>query len=483
MGTTQPASGTIGGLTVRTRVLSTMLAFMAVGLLVSGGVAHVAQFRFLEERVRGELEQELSELEKIAESRAQDPAGPPATVAELLQAVTTSSVPSDNESVLALVDGQPRYYAEGQRYDLTAPATVEQILAAYEDGTSRFTTLQVDGHEMRAIVASVRVAGDDTPGIFVVAIDIDGQRAEIWRSAGTYALAGLLTMLVAGAVGYAVSGRLLRPLGELREATGSVTAEDLGRRVDVPGTRDDVAALAVNFNRMLERIQEGVAEQRRFMSDVGHELRTPLTIVRGTLETTDPDDPADVRESHEIATEELDRMSSLVGDLSELAASSRPDFVVLADVDMEHFARSALARIEQIGPREWVLERTVATVARIDEQRLMQAVVQLAANAVRYSAEGTRVGLAVDRVLGPDGHEIHVSVTDQGRGIAPEDQERIFERFTRVDPDRRGSGLGLAIVRAIAEGHGGQVRLHSVPGEGSTFTLVLPQRRGRTSTV
>src|SRR5690606_10220895 len=149
-----------------------------------------------------------------------------------------------------------------------------------------------------------------------------------------YALAGLLTILVAGAVGYVVSGRLLRPLGELREATGSVTAEDLGRRVDVPGTRDDVAALAVNFNRMLERIQEGVAEQRRFMSDVGHELRTPLTIVRGTLETTAPEDPADVRESHEIATEELDRMSSLVGDLSELAASSRPDFVVLAEVDM-----------------------------------------------------------------------------------------------------------------------------------------------------
>jgi len=456
-----------------------MLSFMAVGLLVSGGVAYIVQFRVLEDRVQAELAQELEELRRIAEARQADPDGSPDSVTDLLEAVTGSLVPGSNEAVLALVDGEPRFRSQDQNYDLEDPATVAQILEVYEDGDAPITDLEVDGREMRAIVASVRVVGDEAQGIFVVAIDVEAQRAEIWRSVGTYALAGALTMLVAGAVGYLVTGRLLRPLGELREATGSVTAEELGRRVDVPDTRDDVAALAVNFNRMLERIQEGVAEQRRFMSDVGHELRTPLTIVRGTLEMTDAHDPTDVRESHEIATDELDRMSSLVGDLSELAASSRPDFVVLAPVDMQDFARSALARIERIGQRAWSLERSADVLADVDEQRLMQAVVQLAANAVRYSAEGTPVRLAVDRALGSLGEEIHLSLSDEGVGIAPEDQERIFERFARVDPDRRGSGLGLAIVRAIAEGHGGEVRLRSRPGEGSTFTLVLPQRRPR----
>src|SRR5699024_3682663 len=101
-------------------------------------------------------------------------------------------------------------------------------------------------------------------------------------------------------------------------------------------------------------------------------------------------------------------------------------------LDLAAFTRSAFARIEHIAPREWILARSVDVVADADEQRLTQAVVQLAANAVRYSEEGSRIRFGVDRVLGPEGPEIHVSVQDEGIGIEPEDQRRIFERFTRV---------------------------------------------------
>src|SRR5699024_12839912 len=111
--------------------------------------------------------------------------------------------------------------------------------------------------------------------------------------------------------------------------------------VPVPEEPDDISALARNFNRLLSSIQAGFAEQRRFMSDVGHELRTPLTIVRGTLETTDVEDAADVQESREIALEELERMGRVVGDLSELAASTRPDYVRPRPLDLQAFARSA----------------------------------------------------------------------------------------------------------------------------------------------
>lgn len=183
-----------------------------------------------------------------------------------------------------------------------------------------------------------------------------------------------------------------------------------------------------------------------------------------------------MRESRDIALEELDRMGRVVGDLSELAASKRPDYVRPTSLDLEDFARSTVARIEHIADREWVLERTVGAVADADEQRLTQAVVQLAANAARYSEAGSRIGFGVDRVLGPDGPEIHVTVRDEGVGIAPEDQRRVFERFTRVDGSRgSGSRLGLPIVLAIAEGHGGVVRVNSRPGRGATFTIVFPQ--------
>ena len=479
--------------TVRTRVLSTLLAFVAGGLAVTGVLTFAAQFRALDQRVEAELWQEHSELALIASSVEPDGSSTYTTVDGLLLHATDSAAPSDHESVVALVDEEPRYQPRQQDFsliprpteDMTAAevAAVEaegeqvkaQILDAHVPDRTVIVPMESGDRELRVLIASVTVAGDDSQGLFVVASDIGAQRRDLWQSVAVFAGLSVLTLLVAGWAGYVATGRLLRPLEDLRRATEQVTVTDLEHRVTATGG-DDISALAQNFNRMLERIQEGFAEQRRFMSDVGHELRTPLTIVRGTLETTDVQDPADVTEAHEIAVEELDRMGRVVGDLSELAASSRPDYVRPRPADLATLTRSAFARIEHIAEREWILARSVDVVAEVDEQRLTQAIVQLAANAARYSEEGSRIWFGVDQVLGPDGPEIHVSVRDEGVGIAEEDQRRVFERFTRAEGARgSGSGLGLPIVLAIAEGHGGTVRLLSSPGRGSTFTLVLPQ--------
>ncbi|MEE1650099.1 HAMP domain-containing sensor histidine kinase [Brachybacterium sp. J144] len=471
------------GWSVRTRVLSTVVLFMAMGLAVTGVLTYAAQFRVLEERLQSELEQELSELELIAKDTDEDGEYEHESVDEVLRAATTSAVPSDNETVLALIDGVPAYKPFQQDFELVGegvPGSAEmlaEIERLHVPGRTVTTTVQHEGRDLRMLIASVRVAGDDAEGIFVVAADVGPPQAELWRSVATFTVMSLLALLVAAVLAYLVTGRMLRPLESLREATEQITVDDLERRVPVPEGRDDIAALARNFNRMLARIQAGFVEQRRFMSDVGHELRTPLTIVRGTLETTDPGDPADVREAHEIAIDELDRMGRVVGDLSELAASSRPDFVRPRRTDLGDAVRSAFSRLPHIGEREWVLERTPEGTVLLDQQRLTQALVQLAANAVRYSEPGTRIAVIADRVAGPAGPELHVAVRDQGIGIAAADQERIFERFTRVEgAPGSGSGLGLPIVRAIAEGHDGEVRVESTLGEGSTFTLVLPWR-------
>jgi two-component system, OmpR family, sensor kinase len=482
------------------RVLTTMLAFMTVGLAVTGVLTYAAQFRALEQRINAELWQEFDELELISTSTDESGAPVHATVDSVLVNATDSAAPSDHESVLTFLDGEPRWQPRQQDFALLPSPSEEdsaeeaariaaeservkqRLLEAHRPGSTVIVSLEAHDRDLRVLVASVNAAGDESQGIFVVANDIGAQRRSLWQSVLTFAGLSVMTLLVAGWVGYVVTGRLLRPLEDLRSATEQITVDDLEYRVPVPEERDDISALAQNFNRMLGRIQAGFAEQRRFMSDVGHELRTPLTIVRGTLETTDVEDAADVRESREIAIEELERMGRVVGDLSELASSKRPDYVRLRPLDLEAFARSAFARIEHIAEREWILERTVDAVADADEQRLAQAVVQLAANAVRYSDEGSRIRFGVDRVLGAEGPEIHVTVQDEGIGIGPEDQRRIFERFTRVDGARgSGSGLGLPIVLAIAEGHGGVVRLLSRPGRGSTFTIVFPQFAERTS--
>ncbi|HEX7349484.1 sensor histidine kinase [Brachybacterium sp.] len=498
------------GRTVRLSVLTTMLAFMAAGLAVTGVLTYAAQFRALEQRINGELWQEYEELELIATSTDGDGDLVHTTVDSVLVNATDSAAPSDYESVITFLDGEPRYQPRQQDFALlpesprppedatpeeaaqiteeAAQVTAEserveqQLLAAHQPGRTVIISMQAHGRDLQVLISSVEASGDSSQGIFVVANDIGAQRRSLWQSVLTFAGLSVVTLLIAGWVGYVVTGRLLRPLEDLRSATEQITVDDLEYRVPVPAQRDDIGALAQNFNRMLGRIQAGFAEQRRFMSDVGHELRTPLTIVRGTLETTDLEDAADVRESHEIALEELERMGRVVGDLSELAASKRPDYVRPTPLDLDSFARSAFARIEHIAEREWILERTVDVVADADAQRLAQAVVQLAANAVRYSDEGSRIRFGVDRVLGAQGPEIHVTVQDEGIGIGVEDQRRIFERFTRVDGSRgSGSGLGLPIVLAIAEGHGGVVRLLSAPGRGSTFTIAFPQFADRSA--
>ncbi|MGO1225768.1 MULTISPECIES: sensor histidine kinase [unclassified Brachybacterium] len=478
----RPVGAFTRGRTVRIRVLTAMMAFMTVGLAVTGVLTYAAQFRALETRVNAELWQEHSELTLIAESVNEDGSRVHTTVDSVLLHATDSAAPSNYESVITFLDGKPLYQPREQDFALLpsgsaeSPQVLEQLLAAYQPGSAVIVPMEAHGRDLQVLIVSVSVEGDDSEGIFVVANDIGAQRRDLWQSVLTFAGLAVITLLVAGWVGYVVTGRLLRPLEDLRAATEQITVDDLEYRVPVPEEQDEIGALAQNFNRMLGRIQAGFAEQRRFMSDVGHELRTPLTIVRGTLETTDVEDADDVRESRDIALEELDRMGRVVGDLSELAASARPDYVRLKSLDLAGFARSAFARIEHIAEREWILEHTVDVVADADEQRLAQAVVQLAANAVRYSDEGSRIRFGVDRVLGPEGPEIHVTVQDEGIGISSEDQRRIFERFTRVDGSRgSGSGLGLPIVLAIAEGHGGVVRLLSKPGQGSTFTIVFPQ--------
>lgn len=467
------------GFSVRTRVLSTMLAFMVAGLVITGVLSYIVQFRTLEDRVVGELWQERSELEQVASVTDENGDLIHTDVDTLLRTVTEQAYPSDNESVLALLDGEPLYKPEEQDFELASPAVLDQIRAEFRPGRTVVTTLDVNGNEVRALIASVDVAGDEAQGAFVVASDVGVQKRELWHSAGIFTLLASATVIVAGLVGSMVTGRLLSPIATLRRTTEEITADELQTRVPVPDSRDDVAALAVNFNRMLERIQHGFAEQRRFMSDVGHELRTPLTIVRGTLEMTDVEDPADVRESHDIATEELDRMGRVVGDLSELAASARPDYVRPRPTDIAEFAQSAFARIEHVGSRTWVFEGAPHVVADIDEQRLVQAVVQLAANAVRYSEEGSTIRFGVSRAVMHGAGEIHVRLADEGVGIAPEDRENIFERFStgQGSAARGGTGLGLPIVAAIAQGHGGRIELESEVGAGSTFTIVVPQQQ------
>jgi len=280
---------------------------------------------------------------------------------------------------------------------------------------------------------------------------------------------GLVVLLLGSLLAWRLADRVVGPVGALTRTARAISETDLSRRIPVQG-QDEVGQLAHTFNEMLERLEHAFSSQRQFVDDAGHELKTPLTIVRGHLELLD-EEPEARGETLGLVMDELDRMGRIVDDLLLLAKREQSDFLNLATVEVGALTEELLAKVSALSKRDWVLERRGHGVMVADRQRLTQAMLQLAQNADSYSPESDPVKIGSE----VDGHFVRFWVRDQGQGMSPAEQRRVFERFHRGGTHRtEGAGLGLTIVRAIAEAHHGTVALESAPGAGSTFTLVLP---------
>jgi len=262
---------------------------------------------------------------------------------------------------------------------------------------------------------------------------------------------------------------------------GRLRAESLGGRLPVPNPHDELGQLATVFNATLARLENSFAELRRFTADASHELRTPLTALRAVGEAalrSEPGDPKSLREALSSMLEETRRLSDLVDALLLLARADtsgvspsleQVDFTGLVNEVRETLLVLAEEKDQQI---ETTAEKVTV---RADPELLRLALLNLLHNAIRYSAEGLMISLRVRR---QEANAV-AEVIDQGPGIAPEHQQKIFERFYRVDKARSrasgGAGLGLAIARWAIERQGGHIELESQPGSGSLFRIVMPK--------
>jgi two-component system, OmpR family, sensor kinase len=477
---------------VRFRVLATLLVFMAVGLFVSGAFTHAAQLRSLNERVNEELLQPKTHLENLAARGSPNTGGAGfSSLDELFTAFLRGETPGANDSLMTMIRGGNTILPSSQDTALDSPALMEQAWNWSVHNQTVFRDTDIDGRAVRLAITSVTLEGRTDEGLLVSSSEIGRLRDEVIQSMSIYALASLATLLLAGVVGFVVTGRLLSPVRRLRDATQSTTFEDMTKRVNVPESTDDVAQLAMNFNHMLERLESGFENQSRFVHDASHELRTPMTIIRGYLELLHSGDPDDVEQTRVLLLDELDRMQVLVDDLLILARSGRPDFIASDWIEADYFLEDVLNRVKVLGPRNWGLDAKPGGLIRADRRRLTQALEQLAANAVNHTSEADRISVggawADDDARGlPRGarqhpaKDIEIWVADTGSGIPAEDHERIFERFGkgRLSAATEGSGLGLSIVKAIAAAHGGTVRIESAVGTGSRFILRIPAESG-----
>ncbi len=471
----------------RWRIVGWLLLTVSLALVTTGLVVHTALAAMIVRDVDAEVLQEVEEFATFVED-GRDPvtAAPFTTTRQLLGAYLDSQYPGDDEMILGVVEAPSPVIMSldrGADVDDTDPypgLTADgEVLAAMSDAAAASGVLETPAGPMRwGRVDVVGATAADPAGALLVT-HFTGPRTERLNQAmqliGGVAFLGLTA---SAGMAWLVAGRMLAPVAEIHRVAASIGERDLTRRVPVRG-RDDVAALAAAFNAMLDRVEEAYRIQRQFVDDAGHELRTPITVVRGHLELMG-DDPDDRAATLRLVNDELDRMNRIVGDLLVLAKAERPDFVRTADVDVADLTLEIEAKVSALGDRTWVLAHVGEGTARLDAQRVTQAVLQLAANAVAHTRTRAhiRLGSHIDAVRGT----VTFWVADTGPGVPEADVDHVFERFAHGSAappggQRPGAGLGLAIVRAIAEAHGGHAWLTSIPGVGATFGLDLPGAR------
>lgn len=291
------------------------------------------------------------------------------------------------------------------------------------------------------------------------------------------ALLALGIPVITGLVGYGTwrsASRTLRPVNEIRRLLDEITATDLERRVPMPPRRDEVALLARSVNATLDRLEQAVARQRAFVSDLSHELRSPLTGLRMEVELAlaDPD-ATDLPDTLRALLGNTDRLAAVVDDLLALARLEADKDFARGVVDLTELTDQEVLRRPRRAQVTVLSERSVRVSGGRNE--LARLLTNLIDNADRHAATAATV---IVRTEAP--RTAVVEVIDDGTGIAPEDRERVFERFTRLAEGRHrdagGTGLGLAISRDIAEAHGGSLILTNRTDSdvGARFVLRLP---------
>lgn len=460
------------GVSVRTRITATVAALVVVALSGAGAIVYLIEAGRVEDQMAQRVDQELAELAALQRQGTDPGTGRAFTdVGTMLDTFLARNVPDDNELLVTWYADRPQFSSPRDTFaDSTLFRDTVAPLAAR--GGSRRIDIPSYGE---ALVTVQTVRGSSSTGALVVVTYVAEARAGLRETMRTYTIVALLSLLLVTAIAWWQSGRLLSPLRTLRETTEEIGETDLSRRLPVRGN-DDITALTRTVNGMLARLDEAFAGQRRFLDDAGHELKTPLTVLRGHLELLDSGSPADVVETRELLLEEVDRMSRLVGDLILLAKSDRPDFVTTRPVDLSRLTEDLVAKARGLGDRDWRVDGLGEVKVVADEQRLTQAVLQLADNAVKHTGHGDTVAIGSSY----DGDVARLWVRDTGPGVPAADRERIFERFGRsaVPEGDEGFGLGLSIVRAIVDAHAGTVAVEDAEPRGARFVITLPVAGG-----
>lgn len=448
---------------------------LAVALAAAALATRQLLLARIEKLVIASQEHQTDEFMSLAESidpatgrvRADDPEA-------LFQSYFTNHVPAQDQAFYTFLDGQPFLYSFGAPTSLLDDEALVEGWTADSDGDRR-TGASPEGEILSTSVPSIG-SDDGVTGTFVVVNFLSASQAEVADEVRMVLILGSVLVVVAGTLATSFSRRLLRPVREVTTAAMRIEESDLSVRAPVAGD-DEMGELSRSFNDMLDRLEESFRWQRVFLDDVAHELRTPITIARGHLGLVKVEREQQWRV--DLIDDELGRMTRSVDELLVVSKAARPDFLTLSVVDVHDLLHDVITKAHALAPRSWALgdcPKPGRVLLYADAGRLEQALLALAANAAEHTADGDSIVIAGRRI----GESVELSITDSGPGIDPSIRDHLFTRFSRAASSEAGRpagmGLGLAIVASIAAAHDGRVDVDSTPGNGATFTVVVPYR-------
>ena len=362
-------------------------------------------------------------------------------------------------------------------FTITVPAPTYR--AAFDGATTYEVIEKVGKYPMRVVTKPI-LHGGRLVAIVQVGTSLEGMD-EVFNSLLYILIPGIIaSVVVAGAVGWFLARKALKPVIEMTETARKITAENLDERIRADVPQDELGRLAATMNEMIERLEKSFTQIRQFTGDASHELKTPLTILKGEIEMAlrSKDDVKYMKEVLSSSIEEIDRMNYIVKSLLDLARIDVEKGALAKEpVRLDKAVTERFEHLKKLAFDNgvWldILENRPVTVLG-DQVRLSQLVYNLIDNAIKYTPRGGRVELS----LAEKGQTAVFRVKDTGVGISAEDLPFIFDRFYRADKARTrdvgGAGLGLSICREIAEAHGGSIKAQSAPGAGSIFTASLP---------
>ncbi|MFI5253544.1 MAG: sensor histidine kinase [Bacteroidota bacterium] len=280
--------------------------------------------------------------------------------------------------------------------------------------------------------------------------------------------------------GWFLANKSLRPVDTVTKTAREITAHNLDQRLPITDVNDEIGRLSSTFNEMIARLNSSFQQMRQFSVDASHELRTPLTIMRGEAEMAlrSPQNADQYRTVLASTIEEIARLTSIIDSLATLSKADLGQVdVKFETVNMKEMMDELYEDAEILAMKKEIqvkVEHEEDAFIFGDKVRLRQLLLNLVDNAIKYTPEKGNVSLSLFRLNG----NVKISVQDTGIGIPENEQQKIFDRFYRVDKARSrdlgGSGLGLSIVKWIVELHHGKIEVDSEVQKGSTFTVWLP---------